>query len=89
MPVHVVGISAGHIWHTIRNNGGGWEPWTDVLTLTGPLANGQPSRVGCAMVDGQLHVGIAHGINQLSTPSVSGQQPGNHGATLLPQDSRQ
>ena len=66
MPVHVVGISATHIWHTIRNNGGGWEPWTDVLTLTGPLANGQPSRVGCAMVDGQLHVGIAHGLNQLS-----------------------
>jgi hypothetical protein len=54
MPVHLVGISGGGIWHTIRNPSG-WDPWDDVLATAGSLA-GSPSRVACGVVSGALHV---------------------------------
>ena len=58
MPVHLVGISAGRIWHTIRTGPAGWVAWDDVLAGAGPLS-GTPSRVACGVAGGQLHVCVA------------------------------
>jgi hypothetical protein len=86
MPVHLIGISAGTIWHTIRNGPDGWTPWENVTSGAGPLS-GTASRISCGVADGQLHVcavtstGLYHTIRYTAG---SWQPWGNAGATAFP-----
>jgi len=82
MPVHVVGLCNGAVWHTIRTTNGEWDPWTLVGVTDG-------LRIGCAVVDGQLHVCVAGGMPKLQHSirfSRSNWQPwGDAAAAGFPQ----
>lgn len=54
MPVHLVGISGGRVWHTIRNPNA-WSPWDDISGSAGTPA-GTPRSVAAGFVMGSLHV---------------------------------
>lgn len=90
MPLHLVGLSGGRIWHTIRrpNANVDWTPWEDVTSLVPSALPGTPSRVACATVMDTLQVcvltsaGLFHTIQ--FTPT-SWQAWGNAGVTAFPQ----
>lgn len=54
--LHVCGVivTDGGIWHTIRHSDGSWQPFGDVKSQTSDP--GRLIRVGCAGIDGELHV---------------------------------
>ncbi len=71
MSLHLVGISGGRVWHTIRSAGAPWAPWDDVLNSTGPLSF-PPSDISCGFAGGALHVCVAGGGGRLSHTIRSG-----------------
>ena len=86
MRVHLVGISAGRLWHTSRMKAG-WSPWDDVFASAGTPA-GIPSRVAAGVVAGRLHVCLATQRNLLHTTrfeSGSWQRWGDAGAAAFPE----
>ena len=57
--LHVVGIVAGvGIWHTIRSPDG-WQPFGDVLGVTGGVPVARFSDIGCSVVQSDLHVAVS------------------------------
>jgi hypothetical protein len=80
MPVHLVGISGGRVWHTIRNPNA-WSPWDDVFGSAGTPA-GTPRSLAAGFVMGSLHVCLLT-QSGLFTPSDSEAGAGNLGGTRV------
>jgi hypothetical protein len=60
--LHVVGIVAGQLWHTIRNPDGSWQPTFGLVESQEQNNPGAFSAISCAGVGDQLHVvGIVGG----------------------------
>jgi hypothetical protein len=91
--LHVVGVVSGELWHTIRHAAGTWQPTFGLIESH--EANNPPpfTFVGCAGVQGELHVvGIdadgqlwhtirrANGSWQSRFGSVEGQESNDPGA---------
>ena len=89
MPLHLVGISSGRVWHTVRRPIGnpGWASWDDLTVRAGALRSA-PQRIACALVDGMLHVCVttADGglFHTMQLPGGGFQQWGDAGATAFP-----
>ena len=86
MPVHLVGISGGRVWHTVRRTSS-WDPWDDVFASAGVPA-GAPSRVAAGVVQGTLHVCLVTQSGLFHTVRFGNgrwQPWGNAGAVAFPQ----
>lgn len=55
MPLHLLAISERRVFRTTRaDEATPWAPWQDLNVAVGPLA--APARLGCAIVNGALHI---------------------------------
>jgi hypothetical protein len=62
--MHLVGVSGGSIWHTIRDPLKGWDPWDEVTASAGPVVD-PPREIACAFVAGVLHVCVTTAVGGL------------------------